>query len=219
MSHIVIAGASGAIGTALVRKYLDEGHVVTALINRSYLEFGHKHLHERLINTDEIDVPQKVDALITLTADTRNKKLGKMDINEWESVLRSTLTSPFQCINALASTLVTGASIVVVGSIVGSLGGYGCANYAAAKAGLVGLVRAAANELAGRKIRVNLLELGYVNAGMGERLSDDIKAKVTETIPLKRFAEVDEVLHAIEFLRTATYMTGNTLTVAGGLRA
>ncbi len=109
---------------------------------------------------------------------------------------------------------------MVVGSVVGSTGGFGCCNYAAAKAGLVGLVRAAANEQAakGTGTRVNLLELGYVDAGMGERLPEEVKNKSIRAIPLGRFARMDEVLDALDFLIRAPYMTGGVLTLAGGLR-
>ncbi|HYE70427.1 MAG TPA: SDR family oxidoreductase [Aquabacterium sp.] len=214
MTHIVIAGASGAIGTALVTKYLDDGHVVTAVVHRSKPAIE----HDRFGCVTDFGSIGKLDSLVTLTGHADNAKLGRVEMRQWEQVIDSTLTSVFKAINETCGRIKEGGSIVVVGSIVGSLGGYGCANYAAAKAGLVGLVRAAANELASRKVRVNLLELGYVNAGMGERLPDEVRAKVVETIPLKRFAEVDEVLHAIEFLRTATYATGTVLSYAGGLR-
>jgi 3-oxoacyl-[acyl-carrier protein] reductase len=160
-----------------------------------------------------------IDRLVVFNGSDKNSnKLDAMSNWQWTNTLEICLTSVFVALKHGLPKMNDGGSVVVVGSIVGSTGGYGCANYAAAKAGLVGLVRAAANEMLSRRIRVNLLELGYVNAGMGARLPEKVKAKVTETIPMRRFAELDEVVHAIDFLASQTYMTGNVLTFAGGLR-
>lgn len=144
--------------------------------------------------------------------------LRKMREPMWETTVKANLTSVFEPLRYMLPKVADGGSVVVVGSIVGSTGGYGCAGYAAAKAGLVGLVRAAANEEARRGVCVNLLELGYVNAGMGARLPDAVREKVLGIIPLKRFAQLEEAAAAINFLVTTRYMTGNTLTFAGGLR-
>ena len=98
------------------------------------------------------------------------------------------------------------------------MGGYGCTNYAAAKAGLVGLVRGAANEWAKHQIMVNLLELGYVDSGMGAELNPRVRDAAVKSIPLGRFATEEDFVHAVEYLATTRYATGTVLTLAGGLR-
>ncbi len=157
------------------------------------------------------------DYMVTFTGSVRNTKLENMPACHWDTVLADTLTSVASALARGLPRMRDGGSIVVVGSIVGSTGGFGCAIYAAAKAGLVGLVRAAANETVKRNIRINLLELGYTNIGMGERLDPDIKEQIIQSIPMKRFAEAGEVIEVINFLNRQTYMTGNVLTFAGGL--
>lgn len=164
------------------------------------------------------DVSDPVDALVTFPASIRNSRLSAMAYEDWDIVIENTLNSVAKSMIAFLPYISSGGAVVVVGSIVGSTGGYGCANYAAAKAGLVGLVRSAALEVADRQIRVNLLELGYVDAGLGARLDEKQRARALKQIPLGRFARVEEVMHAIDFLLEQTYMTGNVLTVAGGLR-
>jgi NAD(P)-dependent dehydrogenase (short-subunit alcohol dehydrogenase family) len=147
-----------------------------------------------------------------------NAKLQHMTDRQWEDVITDNLTAVFNAFKACLPKMYPNSNIVVVGSIVGSTGGFGCSNYAAAKAGLMGLVRGVANELACLNVRINLLELGYIDCGMGKRLDEKVKTKVIETIPLKRFGTVEDFLTAVDYLCQTKYMTGNTLTLAGGLR-
>ncbi len=173
----------------------------------------------RTCSVDDYESNQWCDSLITFSGSVNNAKLVEMVGEQWDMVIEDTLSYVARSLAGGLIRMKDGGSVVIVGSIVGSTGGYGCANYAAAKAGLVGLVRAAANEMLERNIRVNLLELGYVEAGMGERLDDKVKQSIIKSIPMKRFAHVNEVIKAIDFLANdATYMTGGILQFAGGLR-
>ena len=174
---------------------------------------------DRLRRTISVkNLSRNADVMVTFCGDTQDARIEQMPLSMFNLVIEATLTSVFKALNEGLPRMNNPGNVVVVGSIVGSTGGFGCANYAAAKAGLVGLVRAAANEWASRGVVVNLLELGYVNAGMGKRLAEGVREKVIKTIPLKRFAEVGEVIQAIDFLGSVRYMTGNVLTLAGGLR-
>lgn len=159
-----------------------------------------------------------IDLVVVSVGWTPDGKLTDLSDDDWTAAVDANLSSVFRALRRLLPKVVDGGSVVVLGSIVGTTGGYGCGAYAAAKAGLVGLVRAAANENAARGVCINLLELGYVDAGMGARLNPRVKEKVLPTIPLKRFARLDEVVDAVDFLARCKYMTGNVLTVAGGLR-
>ena len=199
MSHWCIVGSGSAIGQVLVGNLASLGEKVTAVAGTE----------RRVLAT-----VQPCDVLVTLTGLVDNAKIDSMTDCQWDSVLAATLHAPFNAVRQIRIN--NGGRIVVVGSIVGSTGGYGCANYAAAKAGLVGLVRAAANE--NPHLCINLLELGYTEVGMGARLSEKVKARILPTIPLKRFARIEEVLDAIDYLGRVTYATGSVLTLAGGLR-
>lgn len=219
MKHVVILGGGAALAQPVIRHYLEDSKV-TAIIARTLPKEGvysEGTNHFRIV-TSHTQVEGKIDTLITFPGYTANNLISTMSDDQWDLVLDRTLSSVFRCFHDLAPYFNDGANIVAVGSIMGSLGGKGCSNYAAAKAGLVGLVRAAANEWAPRDIKVNLLELGYIDSGMGARLEPTIKERVLPTIPLKRFGTEDDVVLAIDYLANVNYMTGNILTLAGGLR-
>lgn len=229
---LCIVGGGSAIAEELIFHYLKKKSQweVVAVCRRSEPTIIKDRNHDNVKILRDFDMAEQEDAerfgdevkdidlLVTLTGSTANSRLVAMDGFAWQNVIANNLTTVFHALKFGLPNLKPNGSAVIVGSIVGSMGGYGCANYAAAKAGLVGLCRAAANEMVERGIRVNLLELGYVNAGMGASLSDEIKSKVKAVIPLKRFATLKEVIDAIEFLgEKATYMSGDVLTMAGGI--
>ena len=224
MSHIVIVGGSAALAQPLYDLWLPR-HKITAVCRYEwrYKTDTIKKCKTRAVSglkvvTNKNDVRTPIHGLVTLTGSTENKRLPAMDKPSWDGVVEDCLTAPFQALRYFLPLMAENSNVVIVGSIVGSLGGIGCANYAAAKAGLGGLVRAAANEFATRHIHVNLLELGYTNVGMGERLPENLAEKIRATIPLKRFGNGDDFALAVDFLMNTKYMTGNTLTLAGGLR-
>ncbi len=166
--HVVIVGAKAALAQSIMEEFYEQGHAVTA-VGR----------HEIPSDTKRIDV------LITCTGKVRDGKIGgSLGLSQWNEVIEDNLTSVFKAMEHFSPYFSSPANVVILGSVTGSTGAYGAANYAAAKAGLVGLVRSAALEWASRDIRVNLLELGYINAGMGARLDSRVKSRVLETIPL-----------------------------------
>lgn len=214
--RICVWGGGGDIAQEVIKHWLSKDELVTAVCRTNTPCFTHPKL--TVCTTETFDFNRSYDLLITLPGETRNVKIANMLLNDWQAAIDANLTSVFLALRTVLPIMKCDNNVVVVGSVVGSIGGIGCANYAAAKAGLVGLVRAAANECASSNIRVNLLELGYINLGMGKRLPDKVKDVALSTIPLGRFGHVDDVIHAIEFLATTRYMSGGILTLAGGLR-
>ena len=112
-----------------------------------------------------------------------------------------------------------GARIVNITSVIGLIGNAGQANYAASKAGLIGLTKSLAREFAGRKVTVNAVAPGFIVTDMTEGLSDEVKEKVTANVPLKELGRVEDIASAVEFLAGpgARYITGQVLTVDGGM--
>lgn len=212
--HVVIVGGGAALAQPVIRHYLDKGADVTAICRKTKPEVK----APRLRVLDEWQPLLPIDVLITMTGSTADARLTEMSPMAWDTVVGHTLRSAFEAFRYGLPQMVDGGSVVVVGSVVGSTGAYGAANYAAAKAGLVGLVRSAALEVAKRGITVNLLELGYVNEGMGARLDAKTRERALASIPLKRFAEPQEVVEAIDWLARAKYLTGDVVPFAGGLR-
>ena len=221
--HIVVVGGGSEIAQGVIQRYLDRGCKVSAVCYTTTPVHSHCQLtihkadmasHEARILKDL----EPIDVMITLTGGVSNAKIEHMNRSQWDYVLDVNVTTVFHAMKYGLPNILDNGVAIVVGSIVGSTGGYGCANYATAKAALKGLVMAAANENLHRGVRVNLLELGYINAGMGKKLNDTVRDKILPTIPMKRFGTLEEAVQAIEALEKLTYMTGGVLTLAGGLR-
>lgn len=215
--RVVIVGGGAALAKPVIEHYLGRICAVTAVCHQSGpkvnpSDWGHRF--KVVYGLEEVDGP--VNILITMPGSVCNGRIEELSLGDWRSVMDATLSSVFEAFRRLLPKMTDGGNVVVVGSVVGSTGGIGCANYAAAKAGLVGLVRAAANEHP--RLHVNLLELGYVDAGMGARLPEKVKEKVKASIPLGRFATEEDVVLAVDFLARTKYATGTVLSLSGGLR-
>jgi 3-oxoacyl-[acyl-carrier protein] reductase len=144
-----------------------------------------------------------------------------MEEDDWDAVITTNLKSAYLCSRAVLRTMVRQryGRILNVGSVVGIAGNAGQANYAAAKAGLIGLTRSLAREFASRNITVNALAPGFIDAGMTEGLSDDVRQKAQAAIPLGRFGTPEEVAEAAAFLcgLGGDYITGQVLQIDGGM--
>jgi 3-oxoacyl-[acyl-carrier protein] reductase len=144
-----------------------------------------------------------------------------MTEDAWDSVLDTNLKGAWLCTKAVARPMMKQRSgaIVNMTSIMGIAGNAGQANYAASKAGLIGLTKSAARELAPRGIRVNAVAPGWIETAMTAELGDDFKEQMLPRIPLARLGEPEDVANAVLFLcsNAAAYITGQTLTVDGGL--
>ena len=163
----------------------------------------------------------KIDILVNNAGITKDGLLMSMDDDQFEDVLTTNLRSVFWTIRAVCRHMVRARSgrIVNISSISGVMGNAGQANYAASKAGVIGLTKSVAKELGKRSITCNAIAPGFVCTEMTDRLSDKIKEQAKQLIPLGRFGEVDEVAAAATFLASshAAYITGQVLVVDGGL--
>ena len=159
-----------------------------------------------------------VDIVINNAAVLRDKTIKKMSDEDWQVVLDTNLTGVFHVCRMAAETLRPEGRIVSLGSIAASLGFFGQANYAAAKAGVEAMTRVLARELAKKRITVNAVAPGVVLTEMGKSIPNKVQKAMMEQIPLERFGEPNDIAHAILFLCSplAAYITGQTIHVNGG---
>lgn len=175
---------------------------------------------ERLIKA-AVDAYGRLDILVNNAGMTRDTLLMRMSESDWDSVMSLNLKGTFNCTKAAIRPMLRAKSgrIINITSVSGLAGNAGQANYAASKAGLVGFTKSVARELASRSITCNAVAPGYVPTALTNVLSDDLKAKVVEAIPLGRVASAEEIAAAVVYLASdeAAYVTGHVLTVDGGM--
>ena len=162
-----------------------------------------------------------IPLLVNNAGVVRDNLLLRMKINDWEDVIATNLTGIYRLCRALVPSMVRArfGRIVSVTSVVGRVGSPGQSNYAAAKAGIEGMTRSLARELASRNITVNCVAPGFIDTDMTRALSDDRRKQLLDQIPLKRLGSPEDVASAVRFLLgdSAGYITGTTLDVNGGM--
>jgi 3-oxoacyl-[acyl-carrier protein] reductase len=163
----------------------------------------------------------RIDILVNNAGITRDGLLMKMQEEAWDAVLDTNLKGAFNCIKAVSRPMMKQrwGRIVNISSVIGFAGNAGQVNYASAKAGLIGLTKSVARELASRGITVNAVAPGYIETEMTGGLSEEVTAKIMEGIPLARLGKADDVAAAVAYLVSAdsSYVTGQTLHVNGGM--
>jgi 3-oxoacyl-[acyl-carrier protein] reductase len=163
----------------------------------------------------------KIDILINNAGITRDALLLRMDEEQWDAVLAVNLRGAFCCTKGVVRPMMKqrGGCIIYISSVVGVMGNAGQANYAASKAGLIGLMKSVAKELAARNIRANAIAPGFVDTAMTRALTDEQRENLLSAIPLGRIAEPEDVAQAALFLCSpaARYITGHVLNVDGGM--
>lgn len=165
-----------------------------------------------------VDQWGRLDALVNNAGITRDTLLVRMSDEQWDAVIRTNLNGVFYTSRAAAKTLMKQRSghIVNLTSIIGQLGNVGQANYAAAKAGVIGLTKSLAKELASRNVTVNAVAPGFIETDMTHEVAS--RDQLLQHIPLQRFGQPEDVANAVVFLVTsAPYITGQVLQVSGGL--
>ena len=163
----------------------------------------------------------RVDILVNNAGITRDGLLMKMSEEDFDAVLNTNLKGAFNCMQHVARQMIRqkGGRIINISSVSGVMGNAGQANYSASKAGVIGLTKAAAREMASRGITVNAVAPGFINTEMTEVLSDSVKEAAVAQIPMKTFGETTDIAEAVAFLASdeARYITGQVLCVDGGM--
>ncbi|MEN9802904.1 MAG: hypothetical protein RLZ37_2029 [Actinomycetota bacterium] len=230
MSRVVlITGGSRGIGLATARRFAELGDRVAVTYNSSPPPDDIFGVQCDVANSESVDAAfAKVEAefgpvevLVSNAGITKDMLLLRMNESDFESVIDTNLTGAYRVSKRAAQGMLRArhGRIILVGSVVGLLGSAGQSNYAAAKAGLVGLARSLARELASRSITVNVVAPGPVETDMTAALSDERRGALSEAVPLGRMATPDEIAGSILFLASddAAYITGAVLPVDGGL--
>ena len=163
----------------------------------------------------------KIDILVNNAGVTRDGLVMRMKRRDWDEVLNTNLTAAYLCIQQVLPGMVRRryGRIINITSVVALLGNAGQANYVASKAGLIGLTRAVAQEIASRNITVNAVAPGFIETAMTAAMTPEAREKLASRIPLGRLGQVQDVAHAVKFLASeeAGYITGHVLHVNGGL--
>ena len=163
----------------------------------------------------------QVDILVNNAGITRDGLLLRMKNEDWDAVLDTNLKGAFLCIRAAAKFMSKQRSgrIINISSVVGEMGNAGQANYCASKAGLLGLTKSVARELARRNVTVNAITPGFIVTDMTEQMTDKAREAMTEQIPLGRLGEASDVANAVLFLASdqSSYITGQVLGINGGM--
>jgi 3-oxoacyl-[acyl-carrier protein] reductase len=233
----LVTGASGGIGGAIARALHAQGAAVVlsgtkiealhslagTLGDRAHVcpaDLSDPLAPDRLIEMAE-RLAGPVSVLVNNAGVTRDMLAIRMKDEDWQAVLDVDLTAPFRLARAgLRGMLRRRAGrIISIASIVGATGNAGQANYAAAKAGLVGMTKALAQEVASRGITVNIVAPGFIETPMTDGLNETQRAKLSESIPLGRLVRPEDVAAAVAYLASeeASWITGATLHVNGGM--
>ena len=163
----------------------------------------------------------RLDILVNNAGITRDNLLMKMSEEDFDAVINTNLKGVFNCIKHISRQMLKqkAGRIINISSVSGVLGNAGQANYCAAKAGVIGITKSAARELASRGITVNAVAPGFIATEMTDVLSDSVKAAAAEQIPMKHFGSTEDIAQTVAFLASdkAGYITGQVLSIDGGM--
>ncbi|SYZ72387.1 3-oxoacyl-(acyl-carrier-protein) reductase [Candidatus Zixiibacteriota bacterium] len=215
-ARIVISDVLAELAEATAAELKAKGYE-TAAIKANVTDPGDvNHLIEETLSRF-----QTLDILVNNAGITRDTLLVRMSEEDWDKVLDINLKGAFLVTQAAAKVMMKQRSgrIINISSVVGRMGNAGQANYAASKAGLIGLTKATAKELAGRSVTVNAVAPGYIATEMTEKLSEAAKEAFLANIPLKRPGTPDDIAGVVAFLASddAAYITGQVIGIDGGL--
>ena len=237
----IVTGGARGIGKEIVTKFLGEGASVyfidlqpsefLAEYEKLAADCGGSVAYRECNVADEGQVESVtkeilndsggIDILVNNAGITRDGLIFRMSMQNWSDVINVNLTSAFLMSKALARSMISRrtGSIINVSSIVGVHGNAGQVNYSSSKAGLIGLTKSLAQELASRSVRVNAVAPGFIRTAMTDKLSDDQKEALQKQIPMVRLGEAEEVAKVILFLASdlASYVTGQVILIDGGM--
>ncbi len=233
----LITGASRGIGRAIAEQLVEDGFFVIGTATSdsgadaisAYLAGNGKGLKLNVADSESIAqvIKQIADeyaapaVLINNAGITRDNLLMRMKDEEWDDIINTNLTSVFRMSKAVLRGMMKAKTgrIINISSVVGSTGNAGQANYAAAKAGMVGFAKSMAKEVGSRNITINTVAPGFIDTDMTKGLADEHKNALMSSIALGRLGEPKEIAHAVSFLASegASYITGETIHVNGGM--
>lgn len=236
----LITGGARGIGREIALAFAKEGSdIVICDVNKDALEATKKEIEalgrhaeaflvdvtslsqvEEMVNKT-LDKFQKIDILINNAGITRDALIVRMSEQEFDSVIAVNLKGTFNCTKALAKVMMKQryGKIVSIASIIGIMGNAGQANYAASKAGIIGITKSVAKELASRNVNVNAIAPGFIETDMTAKLPDNVKSQMLSFIPLNRFGKASDVANLAMFLASdaSSYITGQVIKIDGGM--
>lgn len=240
--NALITGATGGIGRAIAEALSAQGAKVAlsgtreAVLKELAAELQAKYKNdpivipcslsdsealEKLFPAAEEALGGKIDILVNNAGITKDSLAMRMKDEDWQQVIDVNLTASFRLCRAAIKAMMKRryGRIINISSVVGSMGNPGQANYCASKAGLVGMSKALAHEVASRGITINCVSPGFIASAMTEVLADNVKEKISSSIPMGRMGSPEEIATAVAFLASqeAGYMTGQNLHVNGGM--
>lgn len=237
----LVTGAARGIGKAIALKLASNGYDVIVNYNGSEEranevvkmcnELGSNSMAYRCNVANFSDVEEmvksivekygKIDVLVNNAGITKDTLLLRMSEDDFDNVIDINLKGSFNCIKHVSKVMLKARSgkIINMSSVVGVSGNAGQINYSSSKAGIIGMTKSAAKELASRGITVNAIAPGYIDTDMTSVLSDDVKEAVKKQIPLSRLGRPEDIANAVNFLASdeASYITGQVLHVCGGM--
>jgi 3-oxoacyl-[acyl-carrier protein] reductase len=236
----LVTGASRGIGLACAKSLAAAGHkVVLAARNLDKLEEAAADIRaeggEALVQQIDLASPESIQEsikqaiaaagpihiLVNNAGVTKDGLSMRMKLEDFTSVIQTNLTGAFLAAQGVMPGMMKErwGRIINIASVVGEMGNAGQANYVSSKAGLIGLTKTLAQELASRGITVNAITPGFIETDMTAVLTDEVKEKMLNVIPLKRFGKAEDIASAVAFLsgEGASYITGHTLRVNGGM--
>ncbi len=226
---VLVTGGSKGIGRGIAQRLHAAGHRVAATYRSGDVPAGVLGVQCDITDPAQVDAAfaevegalGPVEVLVANAGITRDTLLMRMSDDDWSTVIETNLTGSFRVAKRATRAMMRGrfGRMIFISSVVGQLGSAGQVNYAASKAGLVGLARSLARELGSRGVTANVVAPGFIETDMTAVLSEELVKKYTDQIPLGRLGAVDDIAATIEFLASdaAGYITGALIPVDGGL--
>jgi 3-oxoacyl-[acyl-carrier protein] reductase len=226
---VLVTGGNRGIGRAIAEAFLAQGDKVAVTTRNGGAPEGALDVRCDITDSAEVDAAfaaaeeahGPVEVLVANAGITKDTLLLRMSDDDWSSVIDTNLTGSYRLVKRASKSMLRQRKgrIILISSVVGLLGSAGQTNYAASKAGLVGMARSVARELGSRNITANVVAPGFVRTDMTDVLTDEQKTTIQQQIPLGRYADPAEIAATVTWLASdgAAYVTGAVIPVDGGL--